>query len=283
MIYYIYFIICIIEIINIAAIKNENEVINTLSKSTSNKVSLNINSEIDLTKNITINNSIKTLYITGDSPDSSKLNLKYPLYFNSNIKELEIKNISINGNLFFKNNKKIKLTTVNLNGYIDSDFDENSNNHIEIAKLNFRSTKKSVENCINLSGNININKSNFYSNSSCENRLLHYNGYKKYTFDLKESNFDGEYECSFLSIEEASNANIESIIFEKGYSSIYIDGGYIKKIKKKILYIKNIIIVVVIVVFIKIFISSEFYYILIILLTIIKICYKSNYFKYKYK
>ena len=222
--YYVYFIICIIEIIN-AAIKNEDEVLNTLSKSTSNKVSLNINSEIDIIKNITINNSIEILYITGDSPDSSKLNLKYPLHFNSNIKELEIKNININGILFFKNNEKITFNTVNLNGYIDSDFNENSNNYIETTKLNYKSTKEPIENCINLSGNLKINKSNFHGNSSCRNRLLHYNGYEKYTFSLKESNFNGNDECPFLSIENALNANIESIIFEKGYSSRYIDGG----------------------------------------------------------
>ena len=134
--YYVYFIICIIEIIN-ATIKNEDEVLNTLSKSTSNKVSLNINSEIDIIKNITINNSIEILYITGDSPDSSKLNLKYPLYFESSIEEIKIQNLNINGNLFFKkSDKKITIDTVNLNGYIDSDINESNNNYIEITNLN---------------------------------------------------------------------------------------------------------------------------------------------------
>jgi len=225
MFYYLYFIICVIEIINATTLKNEKEVLNTLSNSASNEVSINIDSEIDITNEITINNSIKKLHITGDSLDSSKLNLKFPLYFNSNIKELEIKNINVNGDLFFKNNEKITLNTVNLNGYIDSDFNENSDNYIEITKLNFKSTRKSVENCINLSGNIKISKSNFFGNSSCENRLLHYNGYEKYALDLKDSNFDGENECPFLSIEKALHANIESVLFENGYSSRYIDGG----------------------------------------------------------
>ena len=70
-------------------------------------------------------------------------------------------------------------------------------------------------------------KSNFNGNSSCRNRLLHYNGFNNYILDLKESSFNGEYECPFLSIENALYANIESSHFEKGYSSRYIDGGYI--------------------------------------------------------
>jgi len=224
MFYYIFFIICIIEIIN-ASIKKEEDIINALSNHTTTKVTLNIDSEIDVTEEIKINSSITTLYITGNSPDSSKLNLKYPLYFDSSIKELEIKNISIDGNLFFKNNEKIILDSVHLNGYIDSEFDENSKNSIEITKLDYKSKEEFVEYCINLSGNIKIKNSNFIGNSSCRNRLLHYRGFKKYSLDLKESNFNGEYGCPFLSIEKASYASIKSILFEKGYSSFDVGGG----------------------------------------------------------
>jgi len=61
--------------------------------------------------------------------------------------------------------------------------------------------------------------------SSCQNRLLHYNGLENYKFDIKESYFNGKYECPFLNIENALNANIESSHFEKGYSSRDISGG----------------------------------------------------------
>jgi len=231
--YYIYFIINLFEILNAVVIESENDVINNLSSS-NNKVTLEINSEIDITQEISINNSIKQLYIIGSSLNSAKLNLNYPLFFDSSIEEIEIKNIYIKGNLFFnKNNKKIAIDTVNLNGYIDSDFDKSSNNNIEITKLNYKSNGESVENCINLSGNIKIIESNFDGSSSCRNRLLHYNGFKKYKFDLKKSKFNGEYQCPFLSIENALIANIETSYFEKGYSSRYIDGGYIKKKRKK--------------------------------------------------
>jgi len=226
----IYFITCLINIINATVVVNENDILTNLSESNS-IVTLEINSVIDITKEIKINNSIQKLYINGNSLDLAKLNLRYPLYFESNIEEIKIKNITINGSLFFKkNNKKITIDTVNLNGYIDSDFDYYSNNNIEIKKLNYKPKGYSVENCIYLGGNVKIDNSYFLGNSFCRNRLLHYNGFKKYKFDLKESKFNGEYECPFLSIENTTIANIESLYFEKGYSSRSIDGGYIKNI-----------------------------------------------------
>jgi len=227
-IYYIFFIIGLIEIINAIIVESENDILNNLSKS-EDKVTLNINSEIDITKEINISNSIKKLSIIGDSLNSSKINLRNLLYFNSTIKEIEIKNIYVNGNLFFNNNEKITIDVVKLNGYIDSNFNEKSNNSIEITKFIYKPTEELVKNCINLSGNIKINKSKFYGNVSCKDRLLYYNGFEKYTFDLKESSFNGEYECPFLNIENVLNANIETSYFEKGYSSKNNEGGYIKK------------------------------------------------------
>jgi len=232
-IYCIYFIIGLIEVLNAIIVQSGNDIINCFSKS-NGEVILSIDSKIDVTKEIVINDSIKKLSIVGNSVDSARLFLRYPFHFNTNLEEIEIKNISINGNLFFKkNNKKIIFNSVNLNGNIDSDFDEDSNNYIEITELTYKPTNESFENCINLSGNIKINKSHFYGNSSCHNRLLHYNGFEKYQFELKESFFNGEYECPFLSIESALKADIETSFFEKGYSSSIIDGGYIKKKKKK--------------------------------------------------
>jgi len=234
--YYIYFIICLIEILNAVVVENGNDIINYFSKSKEN-IFLNINSEIDITEEIKINVSIKKISFVGNSLVSAKLNLKYPLRFDSNIEEIEIKDINIDGKLFFKKKKikKVIFNSVNLNGYIDFDFDNNSNNVIELTYLTYKPTGELVENCINLSGNLKINKSNFYGNSSCRNRLLHFNGYDKYSLDLKESKFYGKYECPFLSIEYTSNANIETSYFEKGYSSKNIDGGYIKK-KRKLFY-----------------------------------------------
>jgi len=161
--------------------------------------------------------------------DSAKLNFKYPLYFNSSVEEIEIKSINIIGDLFFKkNNKRIILDNVYLNGYINSDFDENSSSNIEIKDFTYKPKKESVENCINLSGNVKIDNSYFYGDSSCQNRLLHYNGFTNFIININKSYFNGEYKCPFLGIENASKANIKSSLFEKGYSSENIDGGYLK-------------------------------------------------------
>jgi len=237
---FLIFILCLIEALN-ANILSEDDIIKYLAKSNTEAV-LNIDSEIEFTKEfkeITINKNIKKISLIGSSLDSAKLNLKYPLYFDSNVEEIEIKKININGNLLFKKiNKKITIDTVNLNGYIDSDFDKNSNNAIEITNLNYNPTGKLVENCIDLSGNIKITGSNFHGNSSCGNRLFYYNGFETYKFDIKKSNFDGEYQCPFLNIENAVNATIQSSRFEKGYSSRNIGGGYIK-IKEKLLFDKK--------------------------------------------
>jgi len=51
MIYYLYFIIYLIEAIN-ASLKSENEIINALSNNTINTVILNISSEINITREI---------------------------------------------------------------------------------------------------------------------------------------------------------------------------------------------------------------------------------------
>jgi len=78
-IYYLFFIIHLIELINTIVAENENDIINYLS-SDNNEFALNINSEVNITNEIIIKNSIKKLYITGNSPDFAKLNLKYLYY-----------------------------------------------------------------------------------------------------------------------------------------------------------------------------------------------------------
>ena len=126
MLHYIYFFIFVIEVINAIIIRDENEFKSKLSNNEST-VTLNINSEIDITEKIDIPSSFQKLSFIGNSLDSSILNLKKPLYFDSNIKEIEINDININGILIFKNNKIITFNTVNLNGYIDTYFDKDTN------------------------------------------------------------------------------------------------------------------------------------------------------------
>ena len=229
MLYYVLLIICLINVINTVPVKNEDELKGSLMKNTS-KISLEVDSKISTSQEIPIHHAVKYLSIIGNPQVSSaELNLKYPLYFDSNIDEIVIKNINITGSLFFKGNKNITISSVNLNGYIDSDFNnEKTNKYIEITKLIYKSEGESITNCINLGGDVKIKNSKFYGDSSCQNRLLHYNGYGNYNFDLKDSNFNGGNKCPLLSIENASNVNIEYSNFEKAYSSKKIDGGYLK-------------------------------------------------------
>jgi len=229
MLFYFFFIICLIEVVINTVIQNESDLISSLSEE-KEKVTLSINSKIDVTEEIEINKSIKKLSFIGNSLDHSKLYLSFPLYFKSSLEEIEITNININGTLVFNNNKNITFNSVNLNGYIDSNFDKKTTTDIKISKLIYKPTGDLVRNCINLSGNVTIVNSYFFGDSSCQNRLIHYNGLDQYSLNLKESIFNGEYLCPFLSIENAVKANIETSTFEKGYSSENIDGGY-KKIK----------------------------------------------------
>jgi len=247
MLYYLFIFIYLIEVIYAVFVKNENQIISYLSNNNNDNVYLNINSKINITEKITISNSIKKLSIVGNSPTSTKLYLQNLLYFDSSVEKVEIKNININGILFFKNNKRIILNNVNLYGYIDSDFNNHSNEYVNITKLTYEPSGVSVHNCINLSGNVKIDKSYFYGDSSCQNRLLHYNGLENYNFECKRSKFNGKNKCPFLSIEYASNANIDSSNFEKGYSSKNVDGGYIKKKKNCVIYFKHIISIIIVV------------------------------------
>jgi len=233
MLYYIFFIICFIEVIN-AIIKNESEFISSL-RSTNEIVTININSEIDIKNEFTVNSSIKKLIITGGSQDTSKINFRYPIKFNSTLEEIFIESINITGTLFFKDNKYISLNEVDLNGYIDSDFNKNTNKNIEINNLTYTPGKESVENCIYLGGNVKINNSSFYGNSSCHNRIIHYYGLEYYRLFVRKSHFDGKYNCALLSIEKASNSLIENTTFINGYSSKSVNGGYMI-LKKKFFF-----------------------------------------------
>jgi len=226
MICFIFFIICLIEVITAVDVNDEDQFLSGLNKNT-NIVSLSIDTEIRIINKIIIHNSIKKLSINGSSLNSAKLNLQYPLYFNSSIEEININNITINGTLSFQNNQNIIIDTVNLNGFIDSDFGEKSNikSSITVKSLTYKSTGEPVYNCINLSGNVKIFNSKFYGDSSCRNRLLHFNGFKQYKFDITESYFSGNNKCPLLSVDKASNSNIKFSNFEKAYSSENIEGG----------------------------------------------------------
>ncbi|OUM56931.1 hypothetical protein PIROE2DRAFT_65292 [Piromyces sp. E2] len=99
-----------------------------------------------------------------------------------------------------------------------------------------------VENCIAfVGGNIEIDNSNFRGNKSCQNRLLNFNGLDKYKLSIKNSYFNGEYQCPFLNLDNGLKVNIEKSTFEKAYSNEFIGGGGVIRAFYSNIYIENCI------------------------------------------
>ena len=216
------FIITVIAV----TIQNENDLIENLSKNNNNEVNLTIDNDITVTKNITLSTTVNKLSLIGTSLSTSKLIFNYPIYFDDNVEKIELKNIEINGTLLFHNNKHITLDNVILNGNIHTDMDDNANEYIKFNHLIYRPIKNTVHpHCINIKGNLEISDSELYGSSSCQQRLLNFDGLKNYQILIKNSYFSGENQCPCLSITQSKNANITYSIFEKGFSNKEMDGG----------------------------------------------------------
>ncbi|ORX52138.1 hypothetical protein BCR36DRAFT_286888 [Piromyces finnis] len=223
MLNYLFFLV-IYFVLTIALIQNENDFIEELSID-NNQISLIIDSTIIINENITLPSTLKILSFIGNSQSTSKLTFNYPIYFNENIEEIEIKNIEIIGTLDFYNTKRITLENVVLNGSIVIDMDDHHHNeYIKFNKVIYRPIKNQIYlYCIDLKGNVIINDSKLYG-GSCQ-RLLNYNGLEKYSLNIKNTYFSGEYQCPCLSITQSKNVNIEYSDFEKGFSEKGMDGG----------------------------------------------------------
>ncbi|KAL6612841.1 7 transmembrane sweet-taste receptor of 3 GCPR-domain-containing protein [Neocallimastix sp. 'constans'] len=203
----------LLKVINAIRVINEKDFINALTENY-NEALINITTEIDIKSNIIIRNSY----------DSSILNIFQSLSFESTIDEIEIKNITINGNLNFINNKRVALEFLIINGNINSDFSDGSNEYVKLKNILYHPYKQLSYNCINLSGNVFIENSEFHGNSICRNRIIHYDGLKIYNLNIKYTKFSGEYQNSCLSIYN-TYAEINFSNFEKGFCSEDVDGG----------------------------------------------------------
>ncbi|OUM60073.1 hypothetical protein PIROE2DRAFT_14264, partial [Piromyces sp. E2] len=207
-------------------IKNENELLQVLSNSEKELI-LDFDSPIDITHNIIINQSIeKLIFRGGDLSDTFILNSVDSSFFTldigENVKEIQLENLSIKGNLFFNNNQKILINSVFITGNIHSNFEKHINEYFRIYNLTYKPSNLSIENCIHLDGgNIEIYNSNFRGSISCQKRLLNFNGLNVYKLFIMNSKFNGEYQCSLINVDNALNVNIEKSSFEKAYSEFY--------------------------------------------------------------
>jgi len=223
MIKFYFLVLFLIVGIRAIIIQNEQDLIDKLS-TLNDKDSLTINSDITVTKNISFPSSLNKLSLIGNSQSSIKFN--YPLYFDEDLKEIEFKDITIYGSLLFHNNKRITLNSVILNGNIESDIDENSNEYIKFINVIYRPfSSMSYPNCINLQGNVDILDSKFYGGASCQDRLFNYDGLKKYNLIIRNSYLNGEYQCSCIGITQSLSAKIEYTEFRNGFSNEKIEGG----------------------------------------------------------
>jgi len=228
MILLIYLIFNIIILVNSIVIKNESEFRNIISNN-AKEIIIDIESDISISSELKIDNNIEKLIILGKSTDSSSIifkDLTQHLLFSKNIKHIELHNISIIGNVFFDNNKRILIYSVSLKGTVDSNYDEIENDYIKISNFYYKTTSYVVGSCINLSGNVEIDNSQFWGGSSCQ-RIFQHEGYDKYTILIKNSYFSGEYNSSCLKIKNELQSYVMDSFFEKGYCKPYTDGGYI--------------------------------------------------------
>ncbi|OUM59146.1 hypothetical protein PIROE2DRAFT_15404, partial [Piromyces sp. E2] len=180
-----------------------------------------------------------------ESKDYSILNfsnINNGFIFGNSIKEIELSKISINGNLKFMNNNKVEIGNVNINGILDFNsqcFDDQciDDQSIIINNLNFHSKTESKEYCINLFGNVKINNSFFYGNSSCKNGIMKYDGEHMNNIEIIDSYFNGEYLNQCLKITDSLKSEIISSKFEKGAS--YKNGGGTIQIEYSDLIVKD--------------------------------------------
>jgi len=219
------FIIVLVFILSVKAttIQNENDLIKKLSEGIDD--TLTINSDITISKNITLSTSLNKLSIIGNS-STSKLTFNYPFRFNDNIEEIELKNVEVKGTLVFHNNKRVTFDNVVFNGNIDTEMNDYINEYIKFNNLTYRPIEnKSFNHCINIKGNVEIYNSKLYGSSTCQDRILNFDGLKKYYLNIRNSYFSGEYQCSCISITQSKKANIYYTNFEKGFSKKGLEGG----------------------------------------------------------
>ncbi|OUM60023.1 hypothetical protein PIROE2DRAFT_14317 [Piromyces sp. E2] len=218
---FIYFLLYHSVFANVINISNESEFLNILdSKDNQNEIHININSKISINKSFNITTSIKKISIIGYSREMSIIefpNLSDILCFGKNVKEIELKDISFKGNIFFDNNSRVTLDSISFIGNINSNFDDNNNDYIKIKNSIYKAFSYKTNYCIYLGGNIEINNSKFYGDSSCFKNLFYFNGSNIYNLKLTNSFFSGEYKCSCLYIENGNKIDINSSLFSNGF------------------------------------------------------------------
>jgi len=172
-------------------IKNSNDFINGLKDEEEIFI---LQNDIILSNEDALNVHSKKVVISGKSKNTNisfSNNFSINLSFLSNCEEIELKNISITGNIKFNNNHNIKFDNVFFNGYFISVNDNEINNNSTLQLLN--------------------------SELHLVNEYIGYEIYN-YNLDIKNSEIYGN---------DVLNLNLMSIINERNNTkSIVIDNTY---------------------------------------------------------
>ncbi|ORX77549.1 hypothetical protein BCR32DRAFT_270572, partial [Anaeromyces robustus] len=193
---------------------------------------INVKTPINISKTYNITYPYKKLTINGDSIGSLiYLDLYHQIIFSDTIEDVEVRNISITGNLFFNNNKKIKIQFVEYIGTIDSYL--NNNNEFKFTESMYLPPHVPFPYCLNLGGNLELAYLEVYGNSNCEKRLLNYNGYNKHTVSISNTFFNGDDACALFSFVDSIYIDINQSTIVRSFVKDKNDGGGIKIINSK--------------------------------------------------
>jgi len=213
----IYFICTTGKIIN-----NEEEFIENINKKSE---SFNIQNKITIEKKGKIDITSTNFLLIGDSINSEIHMINTDISFDEKCENIEIRNITVNGNLKFSNNKNIIFNNVNYNGYFISnnklsDFRPSFN----ILNSNFTLPEKNHGYDFK-NYNLNIENSKFYGNNIYNLYIIDFlgDGRKYHSFNIKNSFFSGNYHNSGIK-SRYSNFTCQYSRFENLYNGKFSNG-----------------------------------------------------------
>lgn len=201
-------------------IQNEKQLIENLNNELIDSLIINISDiNIEIFDNLEINNELKSLTFQGVSKELSILELNdisNNIIFNYNVKEININNITIKGQIIINNENNVVFNNTILYGGLDTFSGRINGENILMNDFTFYSLSSKKSNCINMYGNAKIDNSFFYGSSSCTDRILYYDGENINDINISNSYFNGMYINGCLKITNAIKSNIINSFFEKG-------------------------------------------------------------------
>ncbi|OUM69446.1 hypothetical protein PIROE2DRAFT_2532 [Piromyces sp. E2] len=191
----------------------------SIYNATSDSLIINIiNSNIELSKEISINNNLKKVSFIGDSKESSIItfnDISLGFSFYNSLQEIKFKNITLYGILRFTHINNVEFDNVILNGSFISASNSLNNDTLKFNNLIFTSVRNSkIQFCFRLYGN------------------------QKNSLSILNSYFNGKYLNGCLDVKNGDNINIKYSTFENGNSTLN-GGGALRISNSKKVLIEN--------------------------------------------